>query len=364
MDLKKHLDILVITYNRKSELTQMIDCIFADNSPIKDCDITFLDNHSTDGTSEMLAEYAQKYPNVRHIRHKYNIGGNANIVRAYETADQNKEYFWILCDDDYLDWTHWDKIATAFESKKYDLISLFADPIIPDGDTDEKKIAKFIIESAFIPASIIRTSCITADVLINAYANIHAMFPQLAVICDIVNRKGAWMQLPYEETVVHQVKHHWGNLDLSYSRGMSSSTKKHPSIKNFTWSGAFCSSLGMLQDETIRKECVSLLLSFEGHTYEGYLSWYIPQALAQHNYQNLIAIYTAGTQPQKDKFIQIMMFLSKQLEIFNHYKPSHYKVVAIGIKNSIKMVIKGTISLGFSIMNKFLKIIGINKTFY
>ena len=73
--------------------------------------ITILDNASTDGTSDLIKEYFKKFPNIVHIRHNRNIGGNANIVRAFESA--TKEYLWILCDDDFYCWDYWNELEQA-----------------------------------------------------------------------------------------------------------------------------------------------------------------------------------------------------------------------------------------------------------
>ena len=99
------LQLFLITYNRKKKLQFTLDSLL--NSPVAKYDITVLDNASTDGTSEMLDEYAEKHENIKHVRHNVNIGGNANICRAFEMAAScGKKYAWILCDDDRYDWSN------------------------------------------------------------------------------------------------------------------------------------------------------------------------------------------------------------------------------------------------------------------
>ena len=113
------IEIILITYNRKKHLQNTFNQIFAEESPIKDFPITILDNKSTDGTSELIEEYRIKFPNIKHIINNRNIGGNANIARAFEIA--SKEYVWILCDDDEYDFTHWKDVEKAIE-ENYDAI--------------------------------------------------------------------------------------------------------------------------------------------------------------------------------------------------------------------------------------------------
>ena len=120
MDLNNKLDIVLITYNRKEFLEETFGQIFAQDSPIKDFDITILDNHSTDGTSEFIQEYCLKHPNIKHIRNKVNIGGNANIAKALVEIP-TKEYVWVLCDNDSYDWSAWNEIEQAVKDN-YDVI--------------------------------------------------------------------------------------------------------------------------------------------------------------------------------------------------------------------------------------------------
>ena len=114
--LKDKLEIILVTYNRKPYLEDTLNQLFCDESPIKDCNFTILDNCSTDGSSELIQEYSKKYNNIKHIRHNKNIGGNANITRAIEIA--TKKYFWVLCDDDKYDWTNWKEINTLTKREK------------------------------------------------------------------------------------------------------------------------------------------------------------------------------------------------------------------------------------------------------
>ena len=55
--MKTTLEIILITYNRKSHLRETLNWLFAENSPVKDLDITILNNKSTDGTTELIEEY-------------------------------------------------------------------------------------------------------------------------------------------------------------------------------------------------------------------------------------------------------------------------------------------------------------------
>ena len=92
--IKDSLEIIVITYNRAKYLERTFAQIFAPESPVRDFDITVLDNKSTDNTAQVVAEYQKRFPNLRHVVNNRNIGGNANIAKAFTEA--KKEYLWIL----------------------------------------------------------------------------------------------------------------------------------------------------------------------------------------------------------------------------------------------------------------------------
>ena len=113
--MENKLGIVLITYNRKNFLEETFNQIFADNSPIKNFDITVLNNNSTDGTSELINDYCKKFPNLKHVINKINIGGNANIAKAFAEYS-NKDYIWVICDNDTYDWSAWQEVENAIKS--------------------------------------------------------------------------------------------------------------------------------------------------------------------------------------------------------------------------------------------------------
>ena len=113
--LKDVLEIILITYNRKPCLERTLNALFAENSPVKDLDITIIDNASTDATPELLAQFKQKHSNLKVIRNNKNIGPNANIAKIFEIAQ--KPYFWPLCDDDTYDFSAWQDVENAIKQQ-------------------------------------------------------------------------------------------------------------------------------------------------------------------------------------------------------------------------------------------------------
>ena len=177
MNIRDKLQIYIITYNRIKKFKSTLDTIL--NSPVKSFDMTILDNASTDGTSELIEDYCQKYSNLKHIRHSHNIGGNANICRAFEMgASSGKEYFWVLCDDDKYDFSNWCEVEERIRAND-DVICL-CDYVFPS--QDKKTYPSYqIFQLTFVPAGIYKTELITGDVLINMYDAILTMFQQSVV---------------------------------------------------------------------------------------------------------------------------------------------------------------------------------------
>ncbi len=181
MSLKDKLEIFLITFNRKNDLENTLRELFAEDSPVRNLDITILNNHSTDGTTELVDEYCQKYSNLKQIVHPINIGASANLLRAYEIAQ--KPYLWVLCDNDTYNWSSFSEVEKAIDEGYSWIFSVR----LSFGESD--KWANVFQLSNFIPACIIKRSEIDSTSIINAYHNIDNCFPQLAISAKMINEQ-------------------------------------------------------------------------------------------------------------------------------------------------------------------------------
>ena len=241
MNLKDNLEIILITYNRKQYLMETFDQIFADNSPIKDLQITILDNKSTDGTTEYISEFIKDKHNVKHIVHNRNIGGNGNIARAFEIA--SKKYVWVLCDDDAYDWTYWSEIEQALEDN-YDAVFTLLDHFeyyIND--------ASIFRAATFLPAVIYKTELITGDVMQNAMASIINLFPHLSVMSEVINENKR-IFIP-EHSVVKVCNRIKGSVEEGFYRGANKSNV-HPYVRDMFFIVGFINSVQMIKDKKKR----------------------------------------------------------------------------------------------------------------
>ena len=252
---KNNLQIYLITYNRIKKLKNTLDHLL--RSPVKDFDITILDNASTDGTSELIEQYRRDHSNIKHIRHLHNIGGNANICRAFEMgASCRKEYLWVLCDDDKLDFASWDACQKLLAIKPIAIV-------VANYGHPQKGPAYLFRQLSFVPAAIYRTDLLTSDTLMNMYFSISNLFPQLAVAAAALNTNS---KLPILDKPLVTMQLNPGND--SYLRGTSSKSKIHPLMGEMFWSLGYLRSIQMLQDKSIQKECSNLAWA------EDYTSFY------------------------------------------------------------------------------------------
>lgn len=108
-ELEKPLDtndimvsVIVLTYNHEKYIRQALDSILAQEVDFK-YEILIGDDASTDGTSAIVREYAEKYPNIiRAFVHKENMGATKNLsdmlclARGQYIAHLEGDDFW--CD--------------------------------------------------------------------------------------------------------------------------------------------------------------------------------------------------------------------------------------------------------------------------
>ena len=225
------LEIILITYNRKEYLENTLKQILASSSPLRDLDITILNNKSNDGTNELIYDYCQNFKNIKHIIHNKNIGGNANIARAFEIS--SKKYVWILCDDDNYDFTHFDEVIDAIKNNK-DII------LTSKYDLEKKEnIATILRQLTFLPSAIYKTENITNDVMQNMMFNISNMFPHLILGISIINKNGDIYICKHQIITPNRIVQ-------DYTRGFNNS---HPYYQNMFWVVGFINTCQYIEDK-------------------------------------------------------------------------------------------------------------------
>jgi len=100
------VSVKMITYNHEPYIRQAIDCVLAQktNFPFE---LVIGEDCSTDGTREIVFDYAKRYPNIiRVITSKQNVGMKKNGKRTFEAC--RGEYIAFCEGDDY--WQRDDKL--------------------------------------------------------------------------------------------------------------------------------------------------------------------------------------------------------------------------------------------------------------
>lgn len=248
------LEIYLITYNRKDYLQRTLTQILADHSPVKSFPITVLDNASTDGSSELIEKFVAQHPNLTHIRHEKNIGGNANICKALGLARQ--KYVWVLADDDTYDWSAWSEVEQAIE-KETDFILVSKTFSVPRPLTD----FEVLNEMSFLPGAIFKTEYITDEVLQVAYNNISNSFPHLALACYLFNEHKTYQVT--SQNIVHQGWELKTNSQVHMTRGIKRFV--HYRFKTPSLFTCLINSFQLLDDRKLRYQCCGHI--FTGHSF-------------------------------------------------------------------------------------------------
>jgi glycosyltransferase involved in cell wall biosynthesis len=114
MSAPQVVSVVVPTYNRKESLRKCLDSIFM-QSYTRDIEVLVVDDGSTDGTRELLEQYAMSNPRLRFFRQD-NRGPSASRNKGIENARGD-----ILCftDDDCRVSEDWiSKLVVGFKDEK------------------------------------------------------------------------------------------------------------------------------------------------------------------------------------------------------------------------------------------------------
>ena len=105
------MSVLVITYNHARFVRQALDSVLAQRLPER-LEILISEDCSTDGTREIVREYADSYPHlVSLLLSERNLGSNEVVARGFRAA--RGRYIALLDGDDY--WTGDDKLQAQIE---------------------------------------------------------------------------------------------------------------------------------------------------------------------------------------------------------------------------------------------------------
>ena len=106
------ISIIIPVYNTKKFLKKCLDSII--HQTIDDKEIIIVDDKSTDGSTDILVEYAKRYPNINLIC----LAKNSGVAAARNIGLQNAtgKYISFVDSDDYIDLDMLEKMYEACET--------------------------------------------------------------------------------------------------------------------------------------------------------------------------------------------------------------------------------------------------------
>ena len=121
------VSIIIPTFNRKNELDFAISSVMSQS--YRNWELIIVDNHSTDGTSELIAELDSE--KVKHI--KINNYGIIAASRNKGIEMAKGDYIAFLDSDDYWNSSKLEKQINFMKDNKYALVFSYVDIIQEDG---------------------------------------------------------------------------------------------------------------------------------------------------------------------------------------------------------------------------------------
>lgn len=133
---------VVVTYNR---LALLKECLEALQKYASETEILIIDNASTDGTADWLAEEQKKNPTLQVITSKKNLGGAGGFALGMEEAvKRGADYVWIMDDDTIINQDSLPEVVK--EARKHPEALFFSSRALWTDGTDNKMNAHRLLE--------------------------------------------------------------------------------------------------------------------------------------------------------------------------------------------------------------------------
>ena len=108
--------IIIVTWNKKEYVIDLLNSLSAINFPRDQLDILVIDNASNDGTVEALES---QFDDIQIIRNAENIGGtggfNTGLAWAFEQPESQYDYLWLLDNDVVVHQNALSELVTVLE---------------------------------------------------------------------------------------------------------------------------------------------------------------------------------------------------------------------------------------------------------
>ena len=125
------LSIIVPVYNAEPWLARCLDSLV--NQTVKNIEIIVIDDHSADGSLNIIREYEKNEPRIHTIALEINSG--ASVARNAGLAIAAGEYIGFVDADDFVDLNFYEKLYTHAKTTGADIIKGEALEVAYDGNT-------------------------------------------------------------------------------------------------------------------------------------------------------------------------------------------------------------------------------------
>lgn len=121
----KKIACIIVTFNRKALLIKCLDSV--NNQTYKPHTVYIIDNASTDGTRQLVADMGFDSTIVNDIKFQYvllpeNIGGSGGFYTGFKTAFESEERFdafWVMDDDGIADKDQLNELVSYIDQYGY-----------------------------------------------------------------------------------------------------------------------------------------------------------------------------------------------------------------------------------------------------
>jgi abequosyltransferase len=117
------LSLCIATYNRQAFIGETLQAIVGQLP--NDVELVIVDGASSDNTAEVIAGFAQRYPQLRYYREAVNSGVDKDFDKAVCYA--RGEYCWLMSDDDLLAPGAVERVLSELRDASVDLLVVNAE---------------------------------------------------------------------------------------------------------------------------------------------------------------------------------------------------------------------------------------------
>ena len=148
MEKEGMVSVVVTVYNKEKFLRQCLDSLAAQTQ--KELEIICVNDGSTDGSGEILAEYEKKDPGIRVITQP-NAGPSAARNTGIDAAEGT--YLYFMDADDYLEEDGLETAVRRMEKEQLDMLLMDAVPFAETGSDEEacERYRKFYTRTGSYP---------------------------------------------------------------------------------------------------------------------------------------------------------------------------------------------------------------------